>query len=753
MKRRTKLQLVLLAFFALLTVTPGVAVSAEVASMTGTAALVGEIHEEVSRQPLGFVHLMLIELGYTISSHPDGSYHFFRVPPGEYTLRATRIGYRDQFQRVVLAAGDTLQVDLILHHKAMSLPDVEVKGERERIETVRHAPVSDLVGGRLQRNLGTTIAETVGREPGIAQRSMGPAPARPVLRGLSGDRLLILEDGQRTGDLSGGSSDHAVAIEPVTASQIEVLRGPETLLYGPGVLGGVVDVKRGEIVRNEPHRIFGSALLEGGTVHQGGAGGASLTLPLSPLLGGAPFAVRMDASLRKTGDIRTPSGQLGNTALQTRNGSGSLSFLPKWGVIGVAGAAYDSEYGIPGGFVGGHPNGVDIEMQRNRLDVNSALYIDWVRLKRLELDYSFSSYQHTEYESSGSVGMRFGVLTDHLDLKLHLGRHAFFESGVFGISGDWRNYATSGLSFTPDARESSLGAFLYQQREFNAFHFDMAVRYDLRTIQPESERSSVFVGRIRERSFSGFSGALRGETHVSRTLTAGVSLMKSYRSPTIEELFSEGPHLAAYSYEVGDADLGSEDGYGTEIYLKKEYGRFRGHTALFLNQFDSYLYPRNTGRFSPRRADLYEYRYVGVGVQMTGAEGSVEVDVADHFTLKGSASFVKGQLTGKDEYLPMIPPLHGGVGLSWHCCVWSLDLDMMGAWPQRSVGEFEEPTAGWARVDVTAHYQKVHGGMLHSIVIGIENLLDSEYRQHLSRIKSVMPEPGRNLKVVYKVYF
>ncbi|MCB2200199.1 TonB-dependent receptor [bacterium] len=739
--------LLLLGFLVSAAPTMGAA-----AAGTSPATLVGTVHEEDADQPLGFVDLILVELNHAVSSHADGHFHFLRVPPGEYTLRVTRIGYRELFRKVNLFPGDTLRLDLTLHHSAVELQDVEVKGLREQEESVRHEPVTDMAGGKLQRNLGTTIAETVGDEPGIAQRTMGPAPARPVLRGLSGDRLLILEDGQRTGDLSGSSSDHAVAIEPMTANRIEVMRGPETLLYGPGVLGGVVDVKREGIVRNEPHRTHGSALIEVGSVNRGAGSGVELVVPLTSLTG-IPFAFRTDGSFRSADDMTTPSGTLGNTSLHTSNGSVSLSYLPSWGMIGVGGAAYDSEYGIPGGFVGAHPNGVDIDMSRRRLDVATVAYVDWLRIKRVELDYSFSRYQHAEYESSGSLGMEFGVLTDHADLKLHLGKHAFFQSGVFGLSGEWRNYATGGLSFTPDTRETSLGAYLYQQREFDTFHLDMALRMDRRLILPDEQRTSIFVGDIRDRSFAGFSGAIRAETHFTRTLSGGVSLLKSFRSPTVEELFSEGPHLAAYSYEVGDADLGSEHGYGGEVYVRRTAGFIRGRAALFINQFDGYIFPRNTGAFSPRRADLYEYRYTGLDARMTGAEGRVEFDASTHLTLTLSASYVRGLLLDGGDNLPMIPPLNGSFGIDWHCCIWSVGADLLGAFEQDQLGDFEQPTAGYARLDLHAQYQKTWAGLLHSVVVKVENATDAEYRQHLSRVKSVMPEPGRNAKLVYRVYF
>ena len=343
-------------------------------------------------------------------------------------------------------------------------------------------------GSKLRQNLSRTIAETIDYEPGIAQRSMGPAPARPVLRGLGGDRLLVIEDGERTGDLSGTSSDHAVAIEPMTTERIEVVRGPRTLLYGSNALAGVVNVVRGYVPSERPDGFGGSVTYQGESVNRGLSGGLTLEQPLGPL------ALRFDSSLRNADDIATPHGVLANTDIRTGNASVGLSLVRPWGHVGASGSLYDSDYGIPPDPEGGHPHGVSIDLQRQHLEGRGEILTgpDW--LQRLELHHSFSRYQHGEFEASGDLGMEFGVLTHNTGALAHLDRMGPFANGAIGLWYEYRNYAAAGLNFTPPAEEYAGALFTYQEWEHGPWAANAALRVDARRVEPR-ERALFAPGR------------------------------------------------------------------------------------------------------------------------------------------------------------------------------------------------------------------------------------------------------------------
>lgn len=709
--------------------------------------LSGVVHDAVTSRPIGWADVLVEELNQAVVTDPDGTFHFWKLPSGSWTLRVMRVGYRDALRRITIAEGDTLRLNIGLSHAVVELEEVEFKAKRDDGSFV-HDPAITMEGQEFERELGLTVAESVDEEPGIAQRSMGPAPARPVLRGLGGDRLLMLEDGQQTGDLSGTSSDHAVAIEPMTARRIEVIRGPETLLYSSGALGGVVNVERGMVQSIRPSRTSGAVTVSGETVSDAAALGGNLVSPL-----GEEWALRLDGSGRTAGDMNTPEGRLKNTSVKTWNGSAGLSWLPAWGFAGVAGSHYSSDYGIPGGFVGAHPNGVNIEMERQHIEGKAGVALGLGLLQRLELNADYSRYYHAEYGWGNVLGMEFGVTTTSMETRLLFGGDDVLRRGAVGVTVQSRDYKTGGLSFTPNSLERSGGAFLFEEYHLDGWTLRGALRGDFRLVRPYEERTSVVIGQISDRDFYGVSGAAGAKRLLRPGLTAGVNFLGSWRAPTLEELYSEGPHLAAYSYEIGNPKLDAERGIGTEIFMKFRATKVEANLATYLNQFDGYIFPLNTGQFAARRADLYEYRFTGVPARFYGVEGSMRIELSRHWDLNLSGSHVVTEQTDTHQPLPMIPPTTGHAGFDHHLGNWTLTFDAIGAARQDRTGEFEAPTSAWLRFDFGVQSQFVYAGMLHSLSLVLVNATDTDYRQHLSRIKVIMPEPGRNLKLVLRTHF
>ena len=714
-----------------------------------TGALAGHVIDVESGEPVSWTTVVIEALGLGRTSNAEGYFFFATLPPGEYVLQTQRIGYHDTRFKVQVTAGDTTRVNLKTGHELLEVETTVVEGARTRPVSALQEPEVVFSGSKLRQSLSRTIAETIDYEPGIAQRSMGPAPSRPVLRGLGGDRLLLLEDGERTGDLSATSSDHAVAIEPMTTQRIEVVRGPRTLIYGSNALGGVVNVVRGYVPSEHPERPGGSLAWQGESVNSGLSGGLAFTHPLGPL------ALRLDSSLRAAGDISTPRGTLTNTAIRTGNASAGLSLVRPWGYIGGAGSLYDTEYGIPPAPQGGHPNGVSIDLERQHLEVRGQILSGPAWVRQLNLHHAFSRYRHGEFEAGGALGLEFGVLTHNSSALAQYNQLGPFVNGALGLWYEYRNYAAAGLNFTPAAEEYAGALFTYQEWERGPWTASAALRFDARRIEPREERVSRAVGRIQPRTFSGLSGGFSGHFLAAKNLALGATLMRTFRAPGIEELFSEGPHLAVYAYEVGNGDLGSERGLGLELFVDYHQARGHLHLAFFRNDIHAYIFPRNTGVRSQRRADLFLYQTVGERALMDGAEAAFDWHVTRRWKAAGILSYVRGKLTDRgDEPIPRLPPLQGRISLACEPTkALGAAVALRLAAEQNRPGRFEGPTEGYAVLDISGQYHVHWRGHLHTFALTLENATDAVYRKHLNRVKEILPEPGRNLRLLHKVFF
>jgi len=706
--------------------------------------ITGAVHDADSHAPVSFTQVVLEELNRGTTSDANGRFELAGIPAGTYTLKAFRIGYEQIARRITVPSGDTVRVDIDMTSSAVSADGVVVEGDRD--SGTLADPALSVEGRDLRQHLGTTIAETLNDQPGIAMRSMGPAPARPVLRGLGGERLLVLEDGGRTGDLSAVSSDHAVVIEPMTAERIEIIRGPAALVYGSNTLGGVVNVVRGSVPSVRPDGLHAGMSVQGQSVNEGLSGGLMLTAPVGPL------SVSMDGSIRQAGDLQTPAGKLGNTALSTYNASAGVSRIGQRGYIGGAGGYYYSEYGIPGGFVGAHPNGVDIRIDRKHAELRGEYLPRAAWLQRVEGRTQFSRYFHQEFESRDVVGVEYGILSGQASVVGYTAGLGPFTKGAVGMWGELRSVASGGLSFTPNAAEQTVAAFAFQEATVGAVSIQGGLRFDYRAVTPEHEKESRRVGFIRQRTFSGVSASLAGTWRPSRQVTAGLTLMRSLRMPGVEELYSEGPHLASYSFEVGNADLDSERGWGVEATARYAGTRASASLALFGNYIQDYIHPQNTGD-TTYSVLLPIYQFRGATATMIGGEASASVPIGFGFGVEGSASYVRGTFTDSGDPLPFMPPLTGRTGLRYRNGPITLGLAARAATAQERLGAFEERTDGYVVFDAFGQFYLSTGNLLHTFDLTIENLTNAEYHDHLSRVKVIMPEPGLNLRLLYKVYF
>ena len=311
-----------------------------------------------------------------------------------------KVGYQ-RFEQVIDVNASTPYLKIELETLPFQLQTIRVYGSNRSLSQFEETTDLVLDEAELQRRLGMTLANTLADETGISQRMMGRAIARPVIRGLGGDRLLILENGERTGDKSASSADHALSIDPTTAEGVEITRGPASLIYGSSTLGGVINVKSNNIPQILPRRLDMHLTFQGESVNSGLTGTTGFTFPIGD------FAGNVEWNRRLASDIQTPVGVLENTALSNVNFSGGASLIKPWGFIGASGSSYRSDYGVPGS-PEGHVSGVNIELDKQRYEGQMEYRFNTTILEKVKLQTAYTRYQHQEWESNGRLGVEFG---------------------------------------------------------------------------------------------------------------------------------------------------------------------------------------------------------------------------------------------------------------------------------------------------------------------------------------------------------
>ena len=725
-------------------------------------AIRGTVVDAATRQPLPGVTVRIRELGRRELSHADGTFHFDGVAAGSYTLLAERIGYAPAEAAVRVRDGEAVEAALALSPSALRVAGVVATGTgRERGRDEAYAPTRVLDGAELRRRLGATVAATLAGEPGVAQRYNGPGASQPVIRGLGGDRVLVLEDGQRTGDIAGSAADHGVMVEPLTAERVEVVRGPAGLLYGSNALGGVVNVIRDEVPRSLPDRPGGSVSVQGESASRGlAAGGAVLGA-----LGG--FALRGEASVRSAGDTRTPLGDLPSTGMEGYSLGGGISRVGASGFAGIAVRDHDLRYGVPGTFrgariPGAHEGGVEIDVHRTAVRGQAALLTGVGPFRALEADVNAVRFRQHELDREGG-GEPFVATSfeQRLATASLLARHGvgarggeggFRHEGAVGLWALGKDLDVGGLSTgSASARQLSLAGFAYEEVGWGRWALEAGARYDFTRVVPDETRRIDGV-ETEARTFGALSGSAAAVARLGGGWSAGVRGTRSFRSPSVEELYSRGPHLASYSYEIGNPRLGAETGWGGDLFVRVGRGRLDGELTVYRNAIDNFIHHAATGALDPRFGRYPVYQARGEDAVFTGAEAAFQWSPLRAWAVEAAGSVVRAERRAGGA-LPAIPPARASFHVRRDVPRWFAEAGAEAVARQNRVGEFETPTAGYLLLNAGAGLRMDARGRLHTLTLQADNLTDRVWRDHLSRIKEVAPQPGLNLRLLYRVDF
>lgn len=708
----------------------------------------GYVTDAETLEPVRKAVVTINELNIKTITDEKGYFEFLNIEAGTYSVEISAQMYKIMIEKIYFKMNSEINYNFRILPVLFRTPVIVIEENHPRSTFDNLMEMSGVLKEKeLQRNLGVTLASTLKNETGLSIRTMGPAPSRPVFRGLSSDRVYISEDGIKTNDLSATSPDHAVTIDPFTIERVEIYRGPKVLLYSPSSIGGVVNVVKNEIPSELPLHVSTNSGVYGESVNMG------YLYSLTGLIPYKNFVARGEVTKRQTGDLMTPAGKLKNSSIQSLTISGGLSLIDKFGFAGFSGKEYQLEYGIPGGFVGAHPNGVNIQMKKSQYNARAHIHFDTKAINNLEVTLSRVYYNHKEFESAGITGAEFGITDYNGNAHLDHNKLGVLKDGTLGASFDYRNFTVGGYVFSPPAKSLNLSLFIYENYNLSRkFSFEFSARFNYDNIKPDPKNPNSNIGYISQRIFSTFSFSASGIYQLIPDLYAGVNLSRSSRVPTIEELYSEGPHLAAYSYEIGSPSLSDERGIGAEAFIYYKRKSLYAMAAFFRNDLPYYIIPRNSGQTNYATL-LPIYVTQGVGALMYGFETQLELKLITKLSFSGSVSYTSGSFKENGAPLPMIPPFKSLFELTYGNANLLTGVSAELAANQYRVDTYEQPTDGYAVFGAYAQYVLTTGKVVHNLSLNIDNLLNTEYRNHLSRVKSIMPEAGRGLRLTYRLYY
>lgn len=623
---------------------------------------------------------------------------------------------------------------------------------------------SSLKGEALARNKQGSIGATLANEPGIHQSSFGVAASRPVIHGLSGPRVKVTQDRIDTLDVSTSSADHATTIEPFIAEGIEVLKGPSTLLYGSGAIGGVVNIDTGRIANAVPDknlsgtfesRLSNNAQQKVNALKLNGGGG-SIAWHIDGFQRDADNyeipSLAESSALRATGTTAPPAkGELPGSHLDLKGGAVGFSYIKDRGFVGLAISRLDALYGLPG------EHGTDgttpwLEMKQTRLDIEAGLENPFTGFSNLNFRLGANNYEHTEFEASGEAGTRFD--NDALEARIEIKHEEIIGwQGAIGLQYNDRDFGAIGEeAFIAPVKTRSAGLFWVAEKPFDNFDIETGLRIETLTHKPSGNDQHDSRHNV-------FSTALGAVIPLSLNWSASLHGDFSSRAPTAEELFSNGPHLTTQSYEQGNAKLDEERALGLSGTLQYSTANYQFETSIYRIAFKDYIYAAHTGQ-EIDQLPVFQYSQSDATFVGLEAQASALVKEWNSGELSINAMFdtlsAELDIPGNDN-IPRIPATRWGLGIAsrWYLAsnTLSADINYVRTLEQDNIADSELPTSAYN--DLRAHISldmQFNNSQVSLFIVG-RNLTDDEQRHHTSFIKDFAPAPGRTLEAGLRLSF
>lgn len=645
------------------------------------------------------------------------------------------------------------------------------------------APFSIIDGEDILRRDGNTLGDVLDGLPGVHSDTFGGGASRPVIRGQSAPRVKVLSDGAALLDASDISPDHAITTDALLLRRVEVLRGPATLLYGSGAVGGVVNLLDDKIPSIQPEDGFdGMLTIRGNTVANERAGAAAMTSTLESHL-----ALHAEFSTRQTDDYRAPrrEGQrVSGTFAESTHASAGLSWIGDNGYIGLAYSHRDDDYGLPGHshtYEQCHPHGGEIhcgghddhghvhddddaheheappsiDLKSTRFDMRGEFYAPFAGIERVRFRASHTDYRHHELDE-GDIASRF----------THEGHEERVEmqhvplgnwTGIFGLQHSDARFGVQGSeAFLPTVDTRSTGIFVVEHLDAGErWHFELGARHEWLRHQPRDDP------RARP-TFNGSATSLSAAAiwNFAPDTSLSISATRSERLPHAQELYARGVHLATNTYECGllahpftcggttnDAEMAMETSRNVELNLRRDAGPFTFSIGAFFNDVDNYIHARTLDQHEAFRLVKYTQR----DADFSGFEAEAGYRFSENLDATVFADRVRGEFVD-DGPLPRIPASRLGVRVKGSKGRLDGEVEYYGVASQERIAAFETRTPSYNMLNLSLSYAFGAERQTRVFLRG-SNLLNQDIRNHASFLANVIPLPGRNLSAGLSYHF
>ena len=663
------------------------------------------------------------------------------------------------------------------------LPSLNVSGVRETNAGIL-SPTKVLSGDELQNKLSGTLGATLANELGVSATGYGSGSSRPVIRGLDGARVQILQNGLSVGDVSSISPDHAVANPIQNAHQIEILRGAAALLYGSGSSGGLVNVVNDRIVTSMPDAVSGSLNTSYETVNQGKTANIELDAPAGPL------ALHLDSAISNTNNYRIPGfaeqgGPNANWAINPGNPvnvpySGKLPFsysnqnslglgatyLRSDGYTGISLERMNHNYGIPtseGGF---------IQQSQNRYDIAHQSNDPFDGFSSIKISAANSNYQHTEFTNNGVASTQWNNIATEARLELAhkelLGSKGIIGAQITGSTLNATDLTTNNYAIVPQTKSTANALFLIEEGHYGPVKTSLGARYSYTSQNPNSgtqfpsSSSQEFVPSsysspsLQNRQFNLMSYSAGGLLDIAKGYGLGLAYTVSQRAPSAQELYSYGPHDSTATFDIGNSNLGTETSHNVELSFQKTLGLVKSKASVYRNQFNNYIYGFYTGAYSQANSNFSVVQASQANASIRGAEGEL--------TYNWNETGVGGRIFGDISQgtfnaggnLPLQPAPRLGSELAYQRNGWLTSATYIYSYQQNRLANWEiGPTPSYNLVNANLSYTERIGKVNWTGYLVLKNLLNEEIRYATTpmSVRLYAPQPGRSLMVGIRAAF